>query len=99
MEETNIGGADHNNSLAITHVIGYKTPYQVQGNAVNIVIGLSENTAATALLLISFLVEIKSLFSLQYQAPSRQPALTGGALLDNLNSIISRPILNAGIGQ
>ena len=61
MNDIRIGAADYKNSLTISHVISYMTPFRAKGNAVNVVIGLSVNVAATVLLSIGFLNGMKAL--------------------------------------
>lgn len=65
-----LGGANHNDSLMITHIIIYKTPMNRQGKPCLLAFGLSKEAAATAIVSITFLKQAKALWNFDDTSPS-----------------------------
>lgn len=70
LEDLIIGGANHNDSLIITHLIVYKTPMQHKGQQCLLSFGLSAEAAATAIVSITFLKKAKALWNFDETSPS-----------------------------
>ena len=65
-----IGGANHNNSLVVTHIIIYHTPMSNNGLPSYMSFRLSKDAAATAIVSISFLRNAKALWNFDDVTPS-----------------------------
>lgn len=65
-----IGGANHNDSMTVTHIIIYHTPMSSNGKPSFLSFGLSKDAAATAIVSINFLRNAKALWNFDDVRPT-----------------------------